>query len=114
MQYIPAKGEFKDKFEQNQIMLIRGLSDIKNDVRIIEGNTRSQLKLVIHATMGLDLSDKPINQQGNINWRTKRIIEEVQREHNLGARNYIFHIGTAQNNNKSDIINNPARNIKTN
>ena len=41
VQYIPAKGEFKDKFEQNQITLIRGLPDIENDVRIIEGNTRS-------------------------------------------------------------------------
>src|SRR6185437_16077878 len=51
VQYIPAKGNFKDKFEQNQITLIRGIPDIKNDIKIIEGNKQSQLKLVIHTIM---------------------------------------------------------------
>ena len=67
VQYIPAKGDFKDKFEQNQITLIRGIPDIDNDIKIIEGNKQSQLKLVIHATMGLDLSGNTYNKQDNLN-----------------------------------------------
>ncbi|CAG8754191.1 4555_t:CDS:1, partial [Ambispora leptoticha] len=74
MTYIPTEQSYSDEMMKNWITLKEGKPNLTNDYKLIKAlegynNDVPQLKIVIHASMGLSINDNFRQYNGNINWK---------------------------------------------
>ncbi|CAG8785412.1 30301_t:CDS:2, partial [Racocetra persica] len=68
----------------NDYKLIKLLEGYENDV--------PELKIVIHASIGLSINNK-LQYDGKFNWKINRIIEEIKRAGQIESKTYVLYIG---------------------
>ncbi|CAG8696025.1 10159_t:CDS:2, partial [Ambispora leptoticha] len=102
MTYTPTEQSYSDEMMKNWITLKEGKPNLTNDYKLIKAlegynNDVPQLKIVIHASMGLSINDNFRQYNGNINWKVTRIIQEIKRAKQIGSKVYVLHVGTSNN-----------------